>query len=127
MNSGNANACTGEPGLAVARAMQQACAGRIGRGRAQVAVGSTGIIGVQLDAAFMADGSEEGCRGGTRRTAVPDFNRSIMTTDRFPKICAVEVETVDGSRPAGSLRQGRRNDRSGHGHDALRGHHRRGA
>ena len=51
MNSGNANACTGEPGLAVARAMQKACAETLGVPAANVAVGSTGIIGVQLDAA----------------------------------------------------------------------------
>ena len=56
MNSGNANACTGEPGLAVARAMQQACAEELGVPAEQVAVGSTGIIGVQLDAGFMAAG-----------------------------------------------------------------------
>ena len=69
MNSGNANACTGEPGLAVARAMQKACADALGVPAAQVAVGSTGIIGVQLDSGVVTAGRSEGRAGGQSRTA----------------------------------------------------------
>jgi glutamate N-acetyltransferase/amino-acid N-acetyltransferase len=94
-NSGNANACTGVPGLHVARTMQQVCAATLGLAAANVAVCSTGIIGVQLDPAFMA--------AGVRRAAAavgpeggPDFDRAIMTTDRFPKMCALEVELPEG-------------------------------
>ena len=54
MNSGNANACTGDAGIAVARAMQSAAGRAFGLEPSAVAVGSTGIIGVQLDAEFMA-------------------------------------------------------------------------
>ena len=39
MSSGNANACTGEPGLAVARAMQTACAETLGVPAANVGCG----------------------------------------------------------------------------------------
>ena len=73
MNSGNANACTGEPGLVVARAMQKACAETLGVPAANVAVGPTGIIGVQLDPRKMAAGAgkaaaavEAGWRAGLR-------------------------------------------------------------
>jgi glutamate N-acetyltransferase/amino-acid N-acetyltransferase len=95
MNSGNANACTGTAGLAVARAMQRACAQALAVAPSAVAVGSTGIIGVQLDAAFMAAAVAKAAAviapdGG------PDFNASIMTTDRFPKTCGFEVDTADG-------------------------------
>jgi glutamate N-acetyltransferase/amino-acid N-acetyltransferase len=105
MNSGNANACTGEPGLGVARAMQRACAGELGVSLDQVAVGSTGIIGVQLDAAFMAAGVKKAA-AAVRSDGGPDFNRSIMTTDRFPKICAVEVDAVDGAVRLGVCAKG---------------------
>ncbi len=95
MNSGNANACTGEGGLRVARAMQTACAGGLGVPTAQVAVGSTGIIGVQLDAGLVTRGVESAAQA-VKADGGPEFNRSIMTTDRFPKICAVSVETSGG-------------------------------
>ncbi len=95
MNSANANACTGAQGLAVARAMQQACAAGLGVPRERVAVGSTGIIGVQLDAGFMAAGVEKAV-GAVQPGGGPEFNQAIMTTDRFPKACALSVDTVDG-------------------------------
>lgn len=95
INSGNANACTGPGGLEVARAMQRACAHALGVPMRRVAVGSTGIIGVPLDAAFMA--------AATQRAAVAvdagggeAFGRAIMTTDRFPKGCALEVDLPGG-------------------------------
>ena len=95
MNSGNANACTGEPGLAVARSMQKACADALGVPAAQVAVASTGIIGVQLDSGVVTRGAVKAAQA-VKADGGPEFNRSIMTTDRFPKICAVSVETSAG-------------------------------
>jgi glutamate N-acetyltransferase / amino-acid N-acetyltransferase len=95
INSGNANACTGAPGLSVARAMQAACAGELGVPAAQVAVASTGIIGVQLREDIVAPGAMKAAQALKPGTG-PEFNRSIMTTDRYPKICAVTVETSHG-------------------------------
>lgn len=95
MNSANANACTGAPGLAIARAMQRSCAGVLGVPAATVAVCSTGIIGVQLDEAVVAAGAQKAA-AAVHPDGGPDFNRAIMTTDRFPKICALDVDTVDG-------------------------------
>lgn len=95
MNSGNANACTGEQGLGVARVMQESCAVGLGIAKASVAVGSTGIIGVPLDEAMLAAGIRK-----ASQAVVPDggpaFEHSVMTTDRFPKMCALDVPTVDG-------------------------------
>ncbi|HEY8786359.1 MAG TPA: bifunctional ornithine acetyltransferase/N-acetylglutamate synthase, partial [Candidatus Limnocylindria bacterium] len=48
VNSGNANACTGEAGERNAIAMAQAAADKIGCDPHEVAVASTGVIGVPL-------------------------------------------------------------------------------
>jgi glutamate N-acetyltransferase/amino-acid N-acetyltransferase len=48
-NSGNANACTGQQGIANAERMAELAARKLGLGRPEeVAVCSTGIIGIQL-------------------------------------------------------------------------------
>ena len=95
MNSGNANACTGEQGMQVARAMQRACAEVLGIPTASVAVGSTGIIGVPLDEGTLAAGIARAAKAVVPGGG-PDFEASVMTTDRFPKMCALDVPTVDG-------------------------------
>jgi glutamate N-acetyltransferase/amino-acid N-acetyltransferase len=95
MNSGNANACTGGPGLSVAREMQQTCARVLGLAQPRVAVASTGVIGVPLDAELVSRAVETAALGVTPDGG-PAFAESIMTTDRFPKQCALEVTTRDG-------------------------------
>jgi glutamate N-acetyltransferase / amino-acid N-acetyltransferase len=105
MSSGNANACTGEPGLLVARAMQRTCAETLGVLPAKVALGQTGIIGVQLEAELLA------AAAGTAAAAVkpeggPDFDRAIMTTDRFPKMCALEIALPEGAVRLGVCAKG---------------------
>ena len=105
MNSGNANACTGPLGTATAQAMQTVCADALGEPSSRVAVCSTGIIGVQLDPSAVAAGAEKaaaaiGPKGGA------DFAQSILTTDRFPKICAYEVETSAGPVRLGACAKG---------------------
>ena len=105
MSSGNANACTGEPGLVVARAMQKACAAALGVPQANVAVGSTGIIGVQLDPERMAAGAAKAA-AAVRPGAGPEFDGAIMTTDRFPKMCALEVTLPEGTVRLGVCAKG---------------------
>ena len=48
INSGNANACTGEQGLVDARTMARAAALELGLETEEVLVASTGVIGVPL-------------------------------------------------------------------------------
>jgi glutamate N-acetyltransferase/amino-acid N-acetyltransferase len=105
MNSGNANACTGEPGMTVAKAMQSACAEALDVAPASVAVGSTGIIGVQLDPEFMAAGARKAA-AAIAPDGGPAFNRAIMTTDRFPKMCAADVDTTEGTVRLGVCAKG---------------------
>jgi glutamate N-acetyltransferase/amino-acid N-acetyltransferase len=85
VNSGNANACTGEPGMAAARETARLVAEAAGVSEADVVPSSTGVIGVQmpmdrLSAAIPALVS--GLADGT----LDDVARAIMTTDTFPKI-----------------------------------------
>jgi glutamate N-acetyltransferase/amino-acid N-acetyltransferase len=105
INSGNANACTGKGGMEVARGMQQAVATALGLNAVNVAVGSTGIIGVQLDRERLSRAAGEAAQtivvdGGMR------FNQSIMTTDRFPKMCAGSVNTSAGVVRLGACAKG---------------------
>lgn len=87
VNAGNANCCTGEQGLADARAMGVAAAQGLGLDENQVLVASTGVIGAPLPiervraampalaAALRPDGFEE-------------LARAMMTTDTVPKLVA---------------------------------------
>lgn len=83
-NSGGANACTGEAGMADARAMAKATAQAIGCRADQVLVLSTGVIGQRLDIARVRAGIADATQhlsadGGA------DASRAIMTTDTRPK------------------------------------------
>ncbi|MDP6700315.1 MAG: bifunctional ornithine acetyltransferase/N-acetylglutamate synthase, partial [Candidatus Latescibacteria bacterium] len=84
LNSGNANACTGDEGLANARRMCEVTAGRIGVDTGDVLVCSTGVIGVQLPIGLIEEGIPRGAEalsgnGGN------DAAEAIMTTDTVPK------------------------------------------
>ncbi len=90
VNSGNANASTGEQGYRDALAMRDAAAEALRLDRRAVAVAETGTIGVPLaiDAVLRGVGEASGElseRGGEA------FARAIMTTDRSPKQCTLRV------------------------------------
>jgi glutamate N-acetyltransferase/amino-acid N-acetyltransferase len=83
-NSGCANACTGEPGLADTRSTATLAARAIGCAPEQVLVLSTGVIGRRLDMERMARGiATLGAPG-----AGGDAARAIMTTDTRPKLAS---------------------------------------
>jgi len=96
VNSGCANACTGEQGLEAARAMAADTARLLGCRPEEVLVASTGVIGVALPidrirrglpSAIAALGDDQGAAAA----------RAIMTTDPFPKESAARL--VAGGRP----------------------------
>ena len=94
VNSGNANACTGKNGLDNARLTCCMAAERLGISPDEVAVGSTGRIGVQMPMDTIEKGLDLAvdalsCDGGN------DAARAIMTTDTVPKAVAVHFE-LDG-------------------------------
>src|SRR5712692_2201335 len=94
VNSGCANACTGDEGMQAARDMAAETARIVHCPAEQVLVASTGVIGVALPidkirdglpAAFGALGADQGEMAA----------RAIMTTDPFPKEAAAQV-VIDG-------------------------------
>ena len=97
-NSGNANAATGRRGFEEAARMQGAAAMAGGVREDQVAVASTGVIGVLLDASEAIRGIAR-ARSELREYGHGDFSEAIQTTDKFAK----EVE-VDVALPSGTVR-----------------------
>jgi len=92
INSGNANACTGQKGLNDAVAMCQAAAKQIGAEPNQVLVASTGIIGHPLPVAKVKAGIRRAAAAlSSSAAAGHDFARAIMTTDTR---CKEAVNTV---------------------------------
>ncbi|HEY8083159.1 MAG TPA: bifunctional glutamate N-acetyltransferase/amino-acid acetyltransferase ArgJ [Solirubrobacterales bacterium] len=99
VNAGNANAETGEQGLADAWAMCERAGVELDLDPTAIAVAETGVIGVPLpiDAVLAGIGeaaaslSEE---GGT------SFSDAILTTDRWPKSCTLRAGGVTLSAQA---------------------------
>lgn len=98
LNSGGANACTGQQGADDAAEMAAATAAALGLDAAQVAVCSTGLIGLRLPMAKV-------CAGIAAAVSVADADDAsgtaaalaIMTTDSVPKTAQFEVERADGT------------------------------
>jgi len=102
LNSGGANACTGPEGFADTHRSAEALADRIGRSAFDIAICSTGMIGVRLPMLNLLSGidaaiselSEEG--GGAAAEA-------IMTTDSVPKTAvAAEHGVIVGGMAKGA-------------------------
>ncbi len=96
VNSGNANACTGAQGEADAREMQSRMAEALGVNKNEVAVASTGVIGVLLNMEKVNAGIEK-LPSALRDDAhgAEEFCKAILTTDLVKKVSCVSV-TIDG-------------------------------
>jgi glutamate N-acetyltransferase/amino-acid N-acetyltransferase len=99
VNSGNANAATGEQGYRDAAAMRDAAAGALGLEPSSVAVAETGTIGVPLPVDGVLEGIARAAAALSQRGG-DDFARAIMTTDRAPKRCTVLRDGVTLSAQA---------------------------
>ncbi len=97
VNSGNANAYTGEQGIADAWATIKQAAESMHLDPAKVAVASTGVIGVALPMQIIEAGLTELAKAGLSKTGGSDFSEAILTTDLVTKELAVAVE-VDGKQ-----------------------------
>lgn len=99
VNSGNANAETGEKGYADALGMCERTAGALGLETTSVAVAETGTIGVPLPIEAVLPAIDEAAShlsaagGGV-------FAEAIMTTDRWSKHCTLSVGGVTLSAQA---------------------------
>lgn len=104
-NAGNANACTGAPGLWAARQMQQSAAFALDARPEQMLVLSTGVIGVQLPMPRINAGIDAAVKrlSHERGKAAAE---AIMTTDTFPKEIAVSVMPGGGAVRIGGMAKG---------------------
>jgi glutamate N-acetyltransferase / amino-acid N-acetyltransferase len=108
VNSGNANAATGEQGYRDALAMRDAAAEALGVEPRTVAVAETGTIGVPLAVEAVTTGVLEAVQG-LSATGGGDFAQAIMTTDKGPKSCTVragEVTVSAQAKGAGMIQPG---------------------
>jgi glutamate N-acetyltransferase/amino-acid N-acetyltransferase len=105
VNSGCANACTGDEGLAAARDMAADTSRLVGCPAEQVLVASTGVIGVALPidrirrALPAAHAALDAAQGALAAQA-------IMTTDPFPKEAAARVSTRGRDLAIGGMAKG---------------------
>jgi len=102
-NSGCANACTGEQGLADAEEMAELVAKGMGLSAEDVLVASTGVIGQLLPMTRIRAGINQivlSTDGGH------DLARAIMTTDTVPKETAVMVTAGNNQFTIGGVTKG---------------------
>ncbi len=105
VNAGNANACTGEPGLVAARAMQQAVGDALGFSAESILVLSTGVIGLPMPVDKVQAGIDAAAKllnadGGQLAS------QASMTTDTHPKSVAVQVALSGGAITIGGMAKG---------------------
>jgi glutamate N-acetyltransferase/amino-acid N-acetyltransferase len=105
VNSGNANTCTGEAGIAAARRMAALVAERLPVAASDVVVASTGVIGQPLDVSVIEAGME-GLVAGLSRTGYIDAREAIMTTDTTKKEEAVAFEVGGKTVTIGAMAKG---------------------
>ncbi|HEY7791084.1 MAG TPA: bifunctional glutamate N-acetyltransferase/amino-acid acetyltransferase ArgJ [Vicinamibacterales bacterium] len=105
VNSGCANACTGEGGWDVARDAAAEVSAQVGCRPQDVLVASTGVIGVALDGRKVAQGIQA-AHAALHAAGHADAARAIMTTDPFPKERAARVDTPAGSFTVGGMAKG---------------------
>ena len=95
-NAGQANACTGDEGLANCRATQAMVAGLTGLDADAILPLSTGVVGAHLKMDRWLDAVPALVKSlGTRDAE--GFTRSFMTTDAFPKFATREVTLTGGT------------------------------
>ncbi len=95
VNSGQANACTGQEGIDKCRATLKLL-GVLGLRPEEVLPASTGVIGDQLKMDLWELGVPS-LRDNLGRVGLVDVARAVMTTDTFPKIAAREVSLGSGA------------------------------
>ena len=86
VNSGNANACTGEQGQEGARAMAQTTSELLNIPKEYVVVGSTGVIGREFPTQKVVEGIKKNIPKLTNRKLAGSLAaNAILTTDTFSK------------------------------------------
>lgn len=105
VNSGNANTCTGEQGVAAARRMAALVAEKLPVKASDVIVASTGVIGQQLDVSVIEAGMDQ-LVAGLSKTGNIDAREAIMTTDTVKKEVTIQIEVGDTPVIIGAMAKG---------------------
>jgi glutamate N-acetyltransferase/amino-acid N-acetyltransferase len=105
INSGNANACTGVQGVADANHMCDVAAASLNLESTQVAVASTGIIGVPLPMNRIVSGIRDSAKALAPHGNL-DAAKAIMTTDTFMKEIAVNFNIGGSLVTMGAMAKG---------------------
>jgi len=105
VNSTNANACTGSEGYSAAETLTADMAKKLHTSESSILMSSTGIIGHQLPLSTMLKGHDLLVEGLDPAYG-PEFSKAIMTTDTFPKSCAVSFDTSIGTFTIGGTAKG---------------------
>jgi glutamate N-acetyltransferase/amino-acid N-acetyltransferase len=95
VNSGQANACTGQQGIENCRATLEMLSS-LGLTPSSILPASTGVIGDQLKMDLWEKAIPL-LRENLGQVGLVDMARAIMTTDTFPKLAAREVELSTGT------------------------------
>lgn len=107
VNSGIANAATGEPGMQVCQKTAECVSKVLDVPEDAVLIGSTGVIGNQIP----VDRIENGVKAlkdllGDSRQCASDAEHAIMTTDTVPKEIAVKVNIGGTEVTVGGMSKG---------------------
>ena len=105
VNSGNANAVTGDQGKLDAESMARTTAESLGLSLDAVAVASTGVIGRVLPMDKVVAGIRK-LAPSLKRNGGEEAASAIMTTDTFPKAMAVTVSLSAGEIVIGGMAKG---------------------
>ena len=105
VNSGNANAATGEKGLEDAWTMVNETASLVGVAPTEVFVSSTGVIGQYLPMEKVIAGIKQAAKL-LSKDHHSDAAQAIMTTDTFPKEVAVRLTLAGATVTIGGVAKG---------------------
>jgi len=105
VNSGNANACTGEKGYNDALDIQSYCAEKLGLNQNEVLISSTGVIGEYINVAAVKDGVDE-IVSSLKDDGGILAAEAILTTDLKNKHFAYKVKLSGGEITLGAICKG---------------------
>jgi glutamate N-acetyltransferase/amino-acid N-acetyltransferase len=107
VNSGNANACTGDRGLSDAKRMTEIAAKHLGSSANEILVCSTGRIGVPMPMSNVKRGIGMAAgRLARNRASATEVAEAIMTSDTRRKEIAVEFNVGDARVRLGGICKG---------------------
>ena len=97
INSGNANCFTGKQGIKDCETLINLVSDELNLSSKEIAISSTGVIGREMPMDIISSVAYKSISklGNDPQNSL-DAAKAIMTTDTFPKECAVEVELTTG-------------------------------